>query len=137
MLPLARVVRNTQPATLTFVRTAKAKAATPAKGAASGGGKKKESMVKVKDKRDTDVISALTLIKEGEWSKDWKLHPRQDYPSWLWTLADPEPTLSQLKDKITEIGDFGAVPHETLKRFIKISNRSRIKANNLTTAKNK
>lgn len=65
-------------------------------------------------------FSPVNILKEGS---DPELKSAEEYPDYLQTLHQPQPTLAQL-ERMTE---------RTMKeedRFIKLINRMRIKANN-------
>nr|KAJ0216144.1 hypothetical protein LSAT_V11C300105710 [Lactuca sativa] len=80
-----------------------------------------------KEVKSTTVVGA-NILKEGT---DPKILADSEYPEWLWHLLDKKPALSELRRKNIE-----TLPYEDLKRFVKLDNRSRIKENNTTRAKN-
>ncbi|KVI00111.1 Ribosomal protein L37, mitochondrial, partial [Cynara cardunculus var. scolymus] len=80
-----------------------------------------------KEVKSTTVVGA-NILKEGT---DPKILADSEYPEWLFHLLDKKPALSELRRKNIE-----TLPYEDLKRFVKLDNRSRIKENNSTRAKN-
>eukprot|EP00252_Welwitschia_mirabilis_P006123 TRINITY_DN16856_c0_g1_i1.p1 TRINITY_DN16856_c0_g1~~TRINITY_DN16856_c0_g1_i1.p1 ORF type:complete len:131 (+),score=14.17 TRINITY_DN16856_c0_g1_i1:19-411(+) len=68
------------------------------------------------------TVVGANINKEGS---DPAIKPDSEYPDWLWTLLDKEPSLSSLKRK----------PHYTmsyyeLNRLVTLENRRRIKERN-------
>ena len=53
--------------------------------------------------------------------------PDEDYPDWLWTLLEPEPSLSELKAKKARGEELSDRDQYRLK---KLTNRNRIRQNN-------
>ncbi|KAI3710704.1 hypothetical protein L2E82_40493 [Cichorium intybus] len=95
------------------------------KGGGAADGPKQSSLSK--EVKSTTVVGA-NILKEGT---DPKILADSEYPEWLWHLLDKKPALSELRRKNIE-----TLPYEDLKRFVKLDNRSRIKENNTTRAKN-
>lgn len=95
------------------------------KGGAAAGGPK--ASILSKEVKSTTVVGA-NILKDGA---DPKILADSEYPDWLWHLLDKRPALSELKRKNVE-----TLPHEDLKRFVKLDNRARIRENNSAKAKN-
>ena len=56
--------------------------------------------------------------------------PRHEYPSWVFELGKPLPTLAKLKSM-----DIKDASDSDMKRYLKLTRRARIKANNIERAK--
>eukprot|EP00300_Choanocystis_sp_HF-7_P029071 c35388_g1_i1.p1 GENE.c35388_g1_i1~~c35388_g1_i1.p1 ORF type:complete len:134 (+),score=19.93 c35388_g1_i1:46-447(+) len=105
------------------------------KGAASKGPKKSAGAAVAAGERVVGPLPTLDVTKEGWWSTGWQLKPDGEYPEWLWTLADPEPNLEELKKMIVEAGHPKYVDTDLLARYVKLHNRNVIKTNNSRSAK--
>jgi large subunit ribosomal protein L54 len=78
-----------------------------------------------------EVCTGVNIFTEGE---DPELKPDDEYPDWLWDLAQPKPSVKQLKQKLEEVG-FEAFPYEDYRRLLKLERRAVIKAHNSANKK--
>jgi hypothetical protein len=68
--------------------------------------------------------------KDPSQSKVPTAKPREEYPSWVYELGKPLPTLAKLKSmNIEDASD------RDMKRYLKLTRRAKIKANNIERAK--
>ena len=61
----------------------------------------------------------INLMKEGA---DPPILPDEEYPEWVWGLAEPLPTLQDLQDKVSEVSFDGLTTSEQ-KRMMKLAHR--------------
>ncbi|GBG84401.1 hypothetical protein CBR_g38683 [Chara braunii] len=104
------------------------RAAAPAK----GGKKAKEAASGGPPPVSLELRSKFTvganIMKDGS---DPPLKDDSEYPDWLWTLLDKQPTLSELQRK-----DIDAMEEKEIMRLLKLDNRKKIKEENGLHAKN-
>uniref|UniRef100_A0A061SFU4 Large ribosomal subunit protein mL54 n=1 Tax=Tetraselmis sp. GSL018 TaxID=582737 RepID=A0A061SFU4_9CHLO len=72
-------------------------------------------------------VTGCNIFKDGS---DPPILPDDQYPSWLWELATPGPTLNELERK----GPDSLEPDE-LKRYVKLKRRDSIRRNNAMRSK--
>jgi hypothetical protein len=98
---------------------------------------------KSKGKKDTDkrkakqpgqlslqACTGLNIYKEGS---DPQLDHPDSYPDWLWSLLEPEPSLSRLERRAQEYG-LKNLDRYTLNRLYDLFNRRKIKEQNTRAA---
>ena len=74
--------------------------------------------------------SIYPKAKDPSQSKVPTAKPRHEYPSWVFELGKPLPTLAKLKSM-----DIADATDKDMKRYLKLTRRARIKANNNDRAK--
>ncbi|KAL3756708.1 hypothetical protein ACHAWU_006723 [Discostella pseudostelligera] len=74
--------------------------------------------------------SIYPKAKDPSQSKVPTAKPRNEYPSWVFELGKPLPTLAKLKSM-----DIADATDKDMKRYLKLTRRARIKANNNERAK--
>jgi len=76
-----------------------------------------------------DTVNGINILKAGQ---DPPIQPDSEYPDWLWDLTQRDPTIEELLRKHDQTG--GGLSAEELKRYAKLLNRKKIKANNAKTS---
>ena len=78
-----------------------------------------------------EVATGVNIYIKGD---DPKLGPDEEYPSWLWELAEPRKTFKQLSLELEKVGA-DDMSNEDFFRYMKLKRKATIKANNLASAK--
>jgi large subunit ribosomal protein L54 len=76
---------------------------------------------------DATVATGVNILKKGS---DPPLKPDSEYPEWLWDLAKPPKTLSELRR-----GNETELPMREQKRLLKLANRDGIRTRNENKSK--
>ncbi|OQS07600.1 hypothetical protein THRCLA_20105 [Thraustotheca clavata] len=103
--------------------------AAPAKAPAKGGKDKKGASPKVAEEVvDVTKYAPVNILKDGAHPE---LKAREEYPEWLFTLLEPQPTLGELERK----GYDSLETMEEKRRLITLSYRRAIKEKNASKSK--
>jgi hypothetical protein len=81
---------------------------------------------------DKEVATGVNIFTEGE---DPKFMPDEQYPPWLWDLADPLKTAKQLHQKAAGGDGYEALTDEEYFRLVKLERKAKIKAHNFANRK--
>ena len=107
---------------------AKDKASAGGGGGGGGGGHGEGGM-------SSTHCTGLNYKKGGS---DPELGPDEAYPDWLWKLAEPKKTLTELEKEVAAAkltGRYDVMDVKDVKRLLKLRRRAKIKANNASRAK--
>ncbi|KAG7395129.1 hypothetical protein PHYBOEH_004202 [Phytophthora boehmeriae] len=99
----------------------------PLSGVRTFAAKGKGGAAAVEEVVDLTKVVPTNILKEGSHPE---LKDRSEYPDWLWTLLDTQPTLGEL-----ERMGFDNLEEEQQRRYLKLSSRRAVKDMNATKAK--
>ncbi|XRB19055.1 ribosomal protein L54 [Pseudoscourfieldia marina] len=106
---------------------------TRAYGKQAAGGGKATKNPQVPGKTRVDVVAGTNILKSG--GEDVKIMEDEAYPEWLYKIAEPQPSLTDLRAIVGNGEGLFELDGPGRARYLRLERRDRIKSNNKRSSK--